>query len=226
MRADRLIALLLLLQGRGRMSAPAIAHDLEVSVRTVHRDLEALALAGVPIVSVRGPAGGFELFGGFRTQLTGLNDEEVRAIPFLALPGAAALLGVEAARARALLKLEGGLPGAATGVLREARGEFLHDEQGWGPAADRDSLRFLATAIRRRRVVAVASRAATFRPLALVLKAGEWFVLAEDDQGIEAHAVAGLGGLTTTGARFERPIRLDLEGWWDGWVRRAAADRR
>lgn len=226
MRADRLIALLLLLQGRGRMSAPAIARELEVSVRTAHRDLEALSLAGVPIVSTRGPEGGFELFGGFRTQLTGLSDEEVRAIPFLALPGAAKLLGVEAARTRALLKLEGGLPGAAPGVLREARDEFLHDEQGWGPTVDRERLQFLATAIRRRRVVAVASRGATLCPLALVLKAGEWFVVAEGDEGIEAFAVADQGGLTTTGARFPRPEPFDLPAWWETWVQRMAAGRR
>lgn len=223
MRADRLIAMLLLPQGRGRMSAPAIARDLEVSVRTVHRDLEALALAGVPVTAVRGSAGGFELFGGFRTQLTGLSDEDVRAMPFLALPRTATLLGVEAARARALLKLEAGLPGATAGSLRQASDEFLHDERGWTGDEDSGRLRFLSIAIRRRRVVVVGGDVATLHPLALVLKAGEWFVVAEIGDRIEALPVAGLDDLATTGARFERPQQFDLARWWEAWVQRTAS---
>ena len=94
MRADRLIAILLLLQQRGRVSAAAIAGELEVSRRTVMRDLEALAMAGVPIYAVRGPRGGYELWEGFRTQLTGMTAAEVRALAALGLPHAADLFGL------------------------------------------------------------------------------------------------------------------------------------
>ena len=93
MRADRLIATMLLLQQRGRMSSRAIAGVLEVSPRTVMRDIEALGAAGVPIYSVRGPEGGYQLWEGFRADLTGLTAQEAGALPLWGHSLAADVLG-------------------------------------------------------------------------------------------------------------------------------------
>ena len=94
MRADRLLSLLMLLQKRGRMTAEALAIDLEVSVRTIYRDIDALSATGVPVYTDRGPGGGCSLLDGYRTTLTGLTADEVRALFMLSIPAPLAQLGV------------------------------------------------------------------------------------------------------------------------------------
>src|SRR5882757_5377026 len=136
MRATRLVSLLLLLQTRGLLTAADVAEQLEVSVRTVHRDVESLAAAGVPVEAVRGPAGGYRLPGGYRTRLTGLTADEAEALFAAGMPGPAAELGLGGELAAARLKLLAALPHELQERATRASRLFHLDTRGWFRAED------------------------------------------------------------------------------------------
>ena len=130
-RASRLVSLLLLLQVRGQLSADELARRLGVSLRTVYRDVEALVEAGVPIVRLRGPAGGYRLRDGYRTKLTGLTPEEAETLFLAGLPGPAAELGLGSLVAAAQLKVLAAMP-AELRERAERVGRLFHlDAPPW-----------------------------------------------------------------------------------------------
>jgi len=181
MRASRLVSLLLLLQTEGQLTAVELAERLGVSERTVQRDAHALALSGVPIVSVRGAAGGYRLERGYRTRLTGLDAAEAEAL----FVGPAAELGLGRELAAARLKLLASLPAELQERAGRAAGLFHVDMRGWFREEDRvPHLPEIAGALWRGRLLdvryrehgAVVSR--RLDPLGLVLKAGVWYLLA------------------------------------------------
>ncbi|MFE9340201.1 helix-turn-helix transcriptional regulator [Streptomyces sp. NPDC007063] len=200
MRADRLLSLLLLLQNRGRMTAPELAAELDVSVRTVYRDIEALSGAGVPVHADRGPAGGFRLMAGYRTRLTGLTGSEAGSLFLSGLPGPVRELGLGAVLATAQLKVRAALPAPLAEHSRLVQDRFHLDAPAW--FRDPDPVPLLPTVARavwEQRVLRVRYRRwrgearRALRPLGIVLKGGIWYavaVTAEPDQehGEEATA--------------------------------------
>ncbi|POX40631.1 transcriptional regulator [Streptomyces sp. Ru73] len=230
MRADRLLSLLLLLQNRGRMTAPELAAELEVSVRTVYRDIEALGASGVPVCADRGPAGGYRLMDGYRTRLTGLTDAEADSLFLAGAPGAARELGLGAVLATAQLKLEAALPAALADRARRIQERFHLDAPAWFRDADPvPRLATVARAVWEQRALDVHYRRwhgegrRTLHPLGLVLKGGIWYVVARAGEAIRTYRISRLVTAETTGEPFERPDGFDLAGYWAESARRLEA---
>ena len=228
MRASRLLNLLMLLQSRGRQSAPALARELEVSVRTVYRDVDHLSAAGVPVWAETGRLGGICLREGWRTQLTGLTAPEARAVFMAGLPGPAAELGLGQAIAAAQLKLLAALPADAQADAQGIAQRFHLDPVDWfRSAAPPPHLRAVADAVWRCRRLAMryeswqAVSQRTVEPLGLVLKAGHWYMAARASGSgrrkpgePRAYRVAAIEALDVLDESFSAPPRFDLASWW------------
>lgn len=234
MRADRLVSLLLLLQNRGRLTAPELAAELEVSVRTVYRDVEALAASGVPVVAERGPLGGYRLLNGYRTRLTGLNEAEAGALPLAALPGQAQDLGLGPVLASARRKVGAALPDAAAERMRLVGERFHLDAPGWFREADpAGHLAAIARAVWEQRVVRARYRRwrgevrRELCPLGIVLKGGLWYLVAASgeraDGPVRTYRITRLAEAEVTGARFARPEGFGLAEYWARSAERLAA---
>jgi predicted DNA-binding transcriptional regulator YafY len=225
MRASRLVALLLLLQARGQLTAAELATELGVSGRTIQRDVDALAEAGIPVYAERGRAGGYRLVHGYRASLTALDATEARALVAFGAAGPAGDLGLGQALMSARLKLAASLPATLREQAADAAGRFHLDASGW--FSSKPAPRFiseLATAVfgdlevdalyRRRS----GTHDCRLQPLGLVLKAGTWYLVATEDGPVPLvyradrfdHAVA-------SDRRFRRPAGFDLAGYWAGW---------
>jgi predicted DNA-binding transcriptional regulator YafY len=225
-RASRLLSLLLLLQTRGQLTASDLAGRLEVSVRTVHRDVESLAAAGVPVEAVRGPAGGYRLAGGYRTRLTGLTGDEAEALFAAGMPGPAAELGLGGELAAARLKVLAALPAELQERATRAQRLFHLDTRGWFRAGDRvPHLPVLAAAVWRGRRVRLRYREGakvvrrTVDPLGLVLKGGAWYLVARRSVGMRVYRVSRVVSARALEDGFARPPDFELTGFWEEWSR-------
>ncbi|WP_043625585.1 helix-turn-helix transcriptional regulator [Nonomuraea candida] len=228
MRASRLLSLLLLLQTRGRMTAPELAAELEVSVRTVYRDVEALSAAGVPVYADRGPAGGYQLLDGYRTRLNGLTAEEASGLFLAGLPGPAAELGLAEVAAAAELKLLAALPPEPRSHASRMRERFLLDVPGWYRSGDDvPHLSEVAEAVWDRRPLHMTYRRwgqqevdRVIHPYGLVLKGGSWYLVAAPPGGSpRTYRVARILTLETLPGSFSPPDGFDLGAFWRQYAR-------
>ncbi|MFI9063816.1 helix-turn-helix transcriptional regulator [Streptomyces sp. NPDC053429] len=227
MRASRLVTLLLLLQNRGRMTAQQLAEELEVSVRTVYRDVAALGAAGIPLYGDAGHLGGYRLLEGYRTRLTGLTADEAQAAFLAALPGTAAELGLGEALATAQLKLRAALPAELREHAGRIQERFLLDAPGWYGGADRTPhLAAVAAAVWARRAVVLRYRRwrapeeieRRVEPYGLVLKAGRWYVVAGGPSGIRTYRVDQISELRSLEEEFAVPDGFDLAAYWNSYL--------
>lgn len=225
MRASRLLSLLLMLQSRGRMTARELADELEVSIRTIYRDMDALSASGVPVYADRGPDGGYSLLEGYRTQLTGMSAEEADSLALAGMPGPAAELGLGRVLAAAQLKVQAALPNELAERSRRIAERFHLDAPGWFREADHvPTLTGIADAVWNQRVVRVRYRRwgdeeveRELEPLGVVLKGGVWYLVAapRDGGSPRTYRVARVAALETLDAHFERPEGFDLWRYWN-----------
>lgn len=216
MRADRLVATLLLMQARGTVTARELSDELEISVATARRDLEALSAAGIPVYPQRGRGGGWTLLGGARTDLSGLSFPEMRALFTLAGPAATANPDARSA----LRKLVRALPETFRAHAEAAGTAVVIDAARWGhrPGAAPEILDVLRDAVVTRSVVAIAYRDASPRPVepwGLVDKGGVWYLIAGTPHGRRTFRVDRVTAAERTGDGFELPPDFDLAAAWD-----------
>jgi len=229
MRADRLVAALLVLQAKGRVTAAELALELEVSERTARRDLEGLAMAGVPVYSRPGRGGGWELVGGARTDLSGLTADEARALFLIAGPGAA----TPEVRA-ALRKLVRALPATFRAHAEAAAGAVVRDPAGWDHAepAPPEHLEVLQHAVIDGVQVELGYRGRDGRassrdvhPLGLVVKNGTWYLVADTVAGQRTFRVSRVRSVRLTERPAVRPDDFDLAAAWSAIVTDVDAQR-
>ena len=229
MRADRLVAILLLLQTHGQLTAADLAERLETSERTIRRDLDALSGAGVPVYSQRGRGGGWALLGGHRLNLSGLTAAEAEALFLVAGPERLAELGVEPGVRSALRKLLAALPAPLRAHATAAHSAVHVDPVRWGQRAEQQP-RHLDTL--REAVVAGVQVDLTYakprdvpterrvHPFGLVSKGGTWYLIAGTAAGLRTFRVSRVRAAFRTGDPVERPEDFDLAETWEGVVDR------
>lgn len=233
MRASRLLTILMTLQLRGRVTAQALAEQLEVSKRTIYRDIDELSAAGVPVYADRGPAGGFALLDGFRTELTGLTQAETEALLLAGVPAAAADLGLSAPASTARLKLLAAMPAASRDGAGRVAERFHLDPLDWyRRSRPPEHLLTVARAVWEDRRLAIGYLSwtklarSTVDPLGLVLKAGRWYLVARAGGKERIYRLDQLQEAEILDQRFDRPERFDLPAVWAESVERFEAGLR
>ncbi|MET7330685.1 YafY family protein [Nonomuraea sp. NPDC005650] len=227
MRASRLVSILLLLQTRGRMTAQDLAGRLEVSVRTIYRDVESLHAAGIPLYGDAGPKGGYQLLDGYRTRLTGLTADEAESLFLAGLPGPAAELGLGAVVTAAQLKLMAALPVELRDRAGRIQERFHLDAPTW--YRDREPVTYLPAVadavwnerrvqVRYRRWKAPQEVERRLDPYGLVVKAGRWYLVARAGEDVRTYRVSQILDLHPLSEGFTRPDDFDLAAYWQGYL--------
>ena len=225
MRADRLISLLMLLQTNGRMTAEELSERLEVSTRTIYRDLDALSASGVPVYAERGPQGGCMLMESYRTNLTGLNEDEVKALFMFSVPGLLAELGADKASEAAMLKLTASLPAPFQKDAQRIQERLLLDPAGWFHGDESvPYLPLLQDAVWKNHRVRIVYRRGDgqwikrlIEPYGLVAKANIWYVVCGNYEGFIVYRVSRIMEATLSDTTFNRPTDFNLKQSWQSW---------
>ncbi|MFF7727468.1 helix-turn-helix transcriptional regulator [Streptomyces sp. NPDC008001] len=226
MKSDRLLSTLLLLQTRGRVPARELADRLEVSVRTVYRDVESLSAAGVPVYAERGRHGGIALLPGYRTDVTGLTADEARALFVLGTRSAHADLGLDGALGSALRKVMAALPAPHRPAAEATSRRILVDPVRWlggpapAPAVDVGELQAAVLTDRRLRLRyrhggQEHPRTYTVDPYGLVAKAGVWYLVADRRARPQLFRTDRVAAVTVTPDPVRRRAGVELADAWD-----------
>ena len=232
MRADRLLSILLLLQAHGQLTGRELADRLEVSERTLHRDMDALSAAGVPVFAIRGARGGWKIDPSWRTQVPGLDEAELRAF-LMAQPRVIGDKKLAAAAERALSKLMASLPLAMRARAASIRQRLYVDTAGWrGTNEALAMLPIVQDAVARDRKLKIRylkprshfdlppdgeRSIITDRvvdPLGLIAKGSAWYLVANGTSGLRTYRVSRIENAVLLDVQSERPATFDLETYW------------
>ncbi len=238
MRADRLLAILMELQARGRTTTRRLARKLEVSDRTIHRDMDALSTAGVPVYAERGARGGWELAEGYRTNLTGMTREEIVSLVLTTASSGSGAPGFRRNFDRAMTKLLAAVPPAHKREAELARERIHVDGAGWFRSAasagrveevrrkEAENLQLLQEAVWADFKTAITyakhdgtTSVRTVQPLGLVAKNGAWYLVANGREGVRTFRIARIVSVAPTRERFERPPDFILAEHWERSMR-------
>lgn len=233
MRADRLLSILMLLQARGKMSAPQLATELDVSVRTIYRDIDALSSAGIPLYSEEGRGGGYGLVDSYRTTLTGLTEGERQALLLLTIPAPLAGLAIGRELEAALRKVVATLPASRDGEESRWRQRLHLDARWWFQESEpvphlpllQEALLADEKLFLRYRLPVGVEVERLVAPYGLVAKAGIWYLVYACAGRVRAQRVADLLAVTATDISFTRPPDFDLASFWTGWCRQREVEQ-
>lgn len=237
MRADRLLSLLMILQTNGRHTAARLAEKLEVTERTIYRDVLALSSAGVPVYCERGPGGGIELIEDYRTNLTGLTSGETRALFMLSVPSPLVELGVNEDLQSALRKLAAALPAARLPEARLSFERIYLDWTTWEELPDAvPQLGLIQQALWKDNCLALTYRSPMFgdwieplqavvEPYGLVAKAGQWYLVCLVNEHMQVIPVSSMLCVEQTNASFPRQPGFNLAEFWEDWCARQKTNR-
>ena len=224
MRADRLLSIVLLLQTHHQMSSSVLAKRLEVSERTIHRDMEALSGAGIPVVAERGSAGGWSLLGEYRTNLTGLNEAEIQSLFVSQPPKLLADLRLQKASEGALLKLLAALPVMYRRGAERARQRIYVDSAGWSRHEEEvPLLPVLQDAIWSERKLRITYQRGPgcdavereLDPLGLVAKGSAWYLVAGVSGELRSYRISRVSDATIVDKPCDIPADFDLAHFWE-----------
>ena len=221
MRASRLLTILMTLQSKGRVTASELAHDCQVSVRSIYRDIDTLSGLGIPVYSEQGVNGGYRLLDGYRTQLNGLSKSEAESLFLLGLSDPAEKLGLAPAMSEARLKLLAALPKHLRDDAERFHSCFLLDTPAWFTENEEvDHLPQLMSAAWNQQKIKVeyqswrARDTRILEPYGLVLKSGAWYLVAKNVQKIKTFKVARIRQLTILEQVFEPDSQFNLSEYW------------
>jgi len=219
----------MILQSRGKMTASRLGEELEVSVRTVYRDIESLSAAGVPVFMEKGPGGGCVLMNGYRTSLTGLTPGEVKALFMLNVPESLDKLGVSDELRAAMRKLAAALPESRRNDEETVRQRVYLDWKDW-PREDRPipHLPALHRAVQENKQITmtfteviaggdIQQFSKVVEPYGLVAKSGEWYLVCADKGRLRVYPVSRIIAVRAIGETFHRPVSFDLGTFWKDW---------
>ncbi len=224
MRADRLLSIVLLLQANHQMTSRDLARRLEVSERTIHRDMEALSGAGIPVTAARGLGGGWSLLGDYRTSLTGLNEAEIQSL-FLTKPAKLlADLRLEKAADGAALKLLASLPSTFRQGAERARRRILVDVSGWSRREEAvPFLPVLQEALWMERKLTIKYERGEncepverlISPRGLVAKGSVWYLVGAVDGHVRTYRVSRISQVEVLDEAAPIPVEFNLAEYWE-----------